>query len=156
MIEIERKFKVVSPEYKELASNSRKIIQGFLNSNKNRIVRVRLTGNEGRLTVKGKSTDDGLERFEWETIISKNDALDLLDLCEKPMIEKSRYDVFHEGKLFEVDEFYGENEGLIIAELELKSKDELFNLPSWIGEEVTGDQKYYNANLITNPYKNWK
>ncbi|WP_228852811.1 CYTH domain-containing protein [Aegicerativicinus sediminis] len=156
MIEIERKFKVVSPEYKELASNSRKIIQGFLNSNKNRIVRVRLTGNEGRLTVKGKSTDDGLERFEWETIISKNDALDLLDLCEKPMIEKSRYDVFHEGKLFEIDEFYGENEGLVIAELELKSKDELFNLPSWIGEEVTGDQKYYNANLITNPYKNWK
>lgn len=156
MIEIERKFKVKSSDYKKLAYNSKIIVQGFLNSNKNRVVRVRIVGDKGVLTVKGKSTDDGLERFEWETSISKADALDLLKLCEQPLIEKCRYEVLFQEKIFEVDEFYGENEGLIIAEIELTTKDEFIDLPEWIGEEVTGDAKFYNANLITNPYKNWK
>ena len=156
MVEIERKFKVRSSEYKDVASRFYNIKQGFLSSNKNRIVRVRMVDKTGWLTVKGKSSEDGLERFEWETELNTEDALELLKLCERPLIEKTRYEVMYEGKLFEVDEFFGDNDGLVIAELELSTKDEVFSLPQWIGEEVTGDIKYYNANLITNPYKNWK
>lgn len=155
MIEIERKFKVRSEIFKTQAKRSFFIKQGFLNSDKNRVVRVRLSDGKGWLTIKGKSSKDGMERFEWEKEISENDAEELLNICELPLIEKRRFLVEHENHIFEVDEFYGDNEGLVIAELELSNKDEKVNLPPWIGEEVTGEVNYYNANLITNPYKYW-
>jgi len=155
MQEIERKFLVKSEAYKALATKQYHIIQGFLNSHPERVVRVRLKEDKGYLTVKGKSDSSGLSRFEWETEISLEVVESLLKMCEKDLIEKIRYEVIIEGKTFEVDEFYGENQGLVIAEIELQDKLETFKRPTWLGEEVTGQTKYYNSNLITNPYKNW-
>lgn len=155
MQEIERKFLVKSDAYKALASKEYRIVQGFLNSNPERVVRVRLKGNKGFLTVKGKSDISGLSRFEWETEISPQDVENLLKICEKGIIEKTRYEVMVEGKIFEIDEFSGENKGLVIAEIELESKLETFKRPTWLGKEVTGQTKYYNSNLIANPYKQW-
>ncbi|WP_439152498.1 CYTH domain-containing protein [Winogradskyella sp.] len=156
MIEIERKFLVKSEAFKDEAFNSYTIKQGFLNSHEDRAVRVRLKNDEGILTVKGKSSDDGLTRFEWERKISKSDAEDLLQLCEKGIIDKQRYEVKIGKHIFEVDEFFGDNKGLVIAEVELRSKDEMFTIPSWLGEEITGDIKYYNSQLSKQPYKIWK
>lgn len=155
MVEIERKFLVKSEAYKTLATKQYNITQGFLNSNPERVVRVRLKENKGYLTIKGKSDSSGLSRFEWETEISLEAAENLLKICEKNLIEKTRYEVIVEGKVFEIDEFYGENQGLVIAEVELQDKLETFKRPTWLGKEVTGQAKYYNSNLITNPYKNW-
>ena len=154
-LEIERKFLVVSNDFKTKDSEHYKIIQGFLNSDPERTVRVRLQKDKGLLTVKGKSTDDGLVRFEWETEISMQDAISLLQLCEKGIIEKTRYHTMHGAHLFEVDIFHGENHGLILAEIELRSVNDIFEKPDWLGKEVTGDVKYYNSNLSKNPYKNW-
>lgn len=156
MEEIERKFLVNSDVYKNLASKKYRIVQAFLNSNPERVVRIRLKGDRGFLTVKGKSDISGLSRFEWEKEISTQDVENLLKICEKGTIEKIRYEVEVEGKTFEVDEFFGDNEGLVIAEIELESKLETFKRPVWLGEEVTGQTKYYNSNLISNPYKDWK
>jgi adenylate cyclase len=154
-IEIERKFLVKSEAFKDHAFNSYKIKQGFLNSHKERTVRVRLKKGEGILTIKGVSSDDGLKRFEWEKKISESDAQDLLRLCESGVIDKTRYEILSGKHTFEVDEFYGANKGLIIAEVELNSKDEAFIKPSWLGEEVTGDIKYYNAQLSKYPFITW-
>ena len=155
-MEIERKFLVKSEAYKALASKQYRIVQGFLNSNPERVVRVRIKEDKGFLTVKGKSDISGLTRFEWEMEISLEDAENLLKICEKGSIEKIRYEVIVEGKTFEVDEFFGNNKGLTIAEIELEDKLETFKRPSWLGEEVTGQTQYYNSNLIENPYSNWE
>ncbi|MBR9845360.1 MAG: CYTH domain-containing protein [Algicola sp.] len=156
MIEIERKFLVVSDDYKTESFSQTRIIQGFLNTNPERTVRVRLKGEQGFLTVKGKSTDNGLKRFEWEKDISKTDAKALLNLCEKGVIDKVRYEVKKGKHIFEIDEFFGDNQGLIIAELELQHENETFDSPVWLGKEVTGDAKYYNSQLSQTPYKIWK
>ncbi len=156
MIEIERKFLVTSHAFKNQAHSKTHIIQGFLNTDKARTVRVRLKGDKGVLTVKGPSTSDGLSRFEWEKDIDKTDAEALLKLCEKGVIDKIRYEIKVAKHIFEVDEFFGDNKGLIIAEVELNSKDEYFEKPDWLGEEVTGDIKYYNSQISKKPYNTWK
>lgn len=155
MTEIERKFLVKSEAFKDQAFNSYDIRQGFLNSAPERTVRIRLKNDKGFLTIKGKSSADGLSRFEWEKEIPKTDAEALLLLCEKRIIDKTRYEVKVGNHTFEVDEFYGDNQGLIIAEVELNSKTDTFEKPDWLGEEVTGDIKYYNSNLSKLPFKNW-
>ncbi len=155
MIEIERKFLVKSTEFKSNFNTKTKIVQGFLNSHKNRTVRVRLRGNCGFLTVKGKSSANGLSRFEWETKITVTEAEALLQLCENGVIEKYRYEVIVGKHTFEVDEFLGDNQGLIVAEVELTTEDEIFESPNWLGEEVTGVVKYYNSQLSLKPYLSW-
>ncbi|SHG86214.1 CYTH domain-containing protein [Winogradskyella jejuensis] len=154
-VEIERKFLIKSDAFKTEAFNSYHIKQGFLNSHPERTVRVRIKKNKGVLTVKGKSSSDGLSRFEWEKDITLDEAESLLKLCEKGIIDKTRHEVTVGSHIFEIDEFYGENEGLIIAEIELKSETETFEKPRWLGEEVTGDIKYYNSNLSKLPFKQW-
>ena len=156
MIEIERKFLVTSESYKNQAHAKIRIIQGFLNTHKERTVRVRLKDDTGFLTVKGLSSKNGLSRFEWEKEITKDDAQELLNLCEPGVIDKIRYEIKTGNHIFEVDEFFGNNEGLIIAEVELESEKETFIKPEWLGEEVTGQIKYYNSQLSKQPYKTWK
>ncbi len=156
MIEIERKFLVTSKAYKLEAQNTTRIIQGFLNTDPERTVRVRLKGLQGFITVKGKSSEDGLSRFEWEKEISETDAKALLKLCVEGVIDKVRYEIPFGNHTFEVDEFFGDNEGLIVAEVELNHTTEVFKKPVWIGEDVTGQVKYYNAQLSKEPYNTWK
>ncbi|NEV92685.1 CYTH domain-containing protein [Psychroflexus sp. YR1-1] len=155
MLEIERKFLVSSDAFKKEAFKTSFIAQGFLNSNKSRTVRIRITDDKGFLTIKGQSSDSGLSRFEWEREIPKGEAKALLELCEPGHIEKTRYYLNADPHVFEVDEFYGKNEGLIVAEVELSSEDETFQKPEWLGEEVTGDAKYYNSMLSKHPYSEW-
>jgi|TARA_B110000967_G_scaffold44736_1_gene44869 CYTH domain-containing protein len=156
MIEIERKFLVSSDAYRAEASSIITMTQGYLNSDPERSVRIRLTDQTGFITVKGKSNESGLSRFEWEKEISKTEAEALLKLCEKTIISKTRYEVVVGNHLFEVDEFSGDNKGLVMAEVELGSEDEKFSKPDWLGDEVTGDLKYYNSNLSNAPFCNWK
>lgn len=155
MIEIERKFLVTSDVYKAEAFKQSRIVQGFLNTDKERTVRVRIRGDKGFLTIKGKSSSNGLSRFEWEREISIIEAENLLKICEKGVIEKTRYEVKVGNHIFEVDEFYGDNTGLVIAEIELASETEIYEKPNWIGAEVTGDIRYYNAQLSKQPYNIW-
>ena len=155
MLEIERKFLVTSDQFKADALAKNEISQGYLNSNPERTVRVRIKGESGFITIKGKGNETGTTRFEWETEIPLSEAKPLLALCEKGVIEKMRYEVKVGKHTFEVDEFFGDNEGLIVAEIELKSEDETFEKPHWLGEEVTNDNRYYNAALSLNPFKNW-
>ena len=155
MIEIERKFLVNSDVFKDESFKNTRIIQGFLNTDENRTVRVRLKGNQGFLTVKGKSNESGLSRFEWEREISKTDAEALLELCEKGVIDKMRYEVKAKNQIFEVDEFFGDNEGLIVAEIELTDENETFIKPDWLGKEVTGNIRYYNSQLSKQPFNTW-
>lgn len=156
MIEIERKFLVASDAFKHDIKNSYRIIQGFLNTDPDRVVRVRVISDHGILTVKGLSSSDGLKRFEWEKKISKQDAEELLKLCEPGVVDKMRYEVVSGTHIYEIDEFFGDNDGLIIAEIELDHENEQFIRPDWLGEEVTGIAKYYNAQLSKYPYKSWK
>lgn len=155
MIEIERKFLVTSDVYKKQAFKNTRIIQGFLSTNKKRTVRVRLKGEQGFLTIKGQSSNDGLSRFEWEKEISKQEAKALLKLCKKGVINKVRYEVKLDNHTFEVDEFFEDNEGLVIAEVELETEQETFTKPKWLGKEVTGNPKYYNSQLSKQPFKDW-
>lgn len=155
MVEIERKFLVNSDAFKHDAMRKNKIAQGYLNSTPERTVRVRIKGEKGFLTIKGQSNETGLSRFEWEKEISIQEATELLLLCEKGIIEKTRYEIVVGLHLYEVDEFYGENEGLILAEVELQSETENFEKPSWLGEEVTTDNRYYNSYLSQHPFKSW-
>ena len=153
--EIERKFRVKG-DYKNHVIKDTKIVQGFLSTVPERTVRVRIKGDKGFLTVKGIGNESGASRFEWEKEISVEDAKDLMAICEPGVIDKTRYIVKADGDLvFEVDEFYGENEGLTVAEIELPSEDTVFTKPEWLGEEVTGEVKYYNSMLMKNPYKDW-
>ncbi|WP_028891740.1 CYTH domain-containing protein [Tenacibaculum sp. 47A_GOM-205m] len=154
-VEIERKFLVKSEAFKEISFQKNYIKQGFLNSDKERVVRVRIKDDKGFLTIKGASNASGTTRFEWEKEIDKNEAKSLFNLCEKGIIEKYRYLVKVDNHTFEVDEFLGENNGLLIAEVELKNEDENFTKPEWLGEEVTGIAKYYNSNLSKHPFIRW-
>lgn len=152
--EIEKKYLIADNSWQGLAVG-KEYCQGYLNSEKGRTVRVRIIGNRGILTIKGP-TDHGA-RLEYEYDIPIEDAREMLDLlCQKPLIEKRRYRIPFAGFTWEVDEFKGENEGLLIAEIELEYVGQEFNLPSWIGLEVTDDTRYYNANLVKNPYLGWK
>ncbi|RLC06474.1 MAG: adenylate cyclase [Deltaproteobacteria bacterium] len=152
-IEIERKFLIKDDAWRALAEGTH-YRQGYLNSTKERTVRVRTINDKGFLTIKGITT--GATRAEYEYEIPHAEATALLDdLCEKPIIEKNRYKIDFAGFVWEVDEFFGENQGLIVAEVELESEDQAFEKPEWIGEEVTGDPKYFNSNLILNPFAKW-
>jgi adenylate cyclase len=154
-LEIERKYLVRDHGYRPAASHSYRIQQGFLNDDPRRVVRVRIMGNTATLTVKSPVSD--VARREFEYTIPIDDARLLIGLvCLPPTLEKTRHIVEHGGLTWEVDEFEGENEGLVIAEVELPDTGTVPDLPSWIGEEVTGDSRYYNANLVRNPYRLWK
>ena len=146
--EIERKF-LVSGEFKSQAFAQDRIIQGYICSTQGRTVRVRIRDNKGYLTIKGASNVSGTSRYEWEQELPLAEAEELMKLCEPGVIDKTRYLVRCGKHVFEVDEFYGDNEGLIVAEVELASEDEAFEKPSFIAEEVTGDRRYYNSQLIT-------
>ncbi|HEX5742727.1 MAG TPA: CYTH domain-containing protein [Flavobacteriaceae bacterium] len=154
--EIERKFLVNNSTFKDESFKKIYIKQGFLNSDKNRTVRIRITDNKGFITIKGVSNLNGTTRFEWEKEIDIKEASQLFFLCEDGIIEKNRFYVKTTNHIFEVDVFLGDNLGLIIAEIELKNEDDFFEKPNWLGKEVTGDVKYYNSVLSKNPYKNWK
>ncbi|MFV8225422.1 CYTH domain-containing protein [Christiangramia aquimixticola] len=156
MTEIERKFLVSSETFKSQAHSKTLFIQAYLNSHPERTTRIRIAGKKAFLTIKGKTSDSGISRFEWEKEIDINDAKELLKLCEPGKIEKHRYLIDFQGKTFEVDEFHDDNEGLILAEIELEDETQDFDKPEWLAEEVTGDLKYYNSQLVSNPYKNWK
>lgn len=155
MQEIERKFLVKSEAFITESHHQNRIVQGYLNSDPERTVRVRIKGEKGFLTVKGIGNASGTTRLEWETEIPVSDAETLLPLCEKGVIDKVRYEIQKGSHTFEVDVFSGDNEGLIIAEVELQSENELFEKPDWLGSEVTGDKRYYNAFLSNNPYTLW-
>jgi CYTH domain-containing protein len=157
MQEIERKFLILdNPDFRKDALNKTRIVQGYLNSAPERTVRIRIRGDKGYLTIKGKSSSDGLTRFEWEREIPLFEAEELLKLCESGVIEKYRYEIKLGKHIFEADEFLGENEGLLLAEVELKQKNEEIEEPQWLGEEVTGNQKYYNSFLSKFPFREWQ
>ena len=155
MVEIERKFLVISDAFKSDVLRQNHISQGYLSSVPERAVRVRIKGEKGYLTIKGKTNESGLSRFEWEKEIPVAEAKELLQLCEKGVIEKIRYEIQVGRHIFEVDEFYGENKGLIMAEVELQSETETFETPIWLGEEVTNDNRYYNSYLSQHPFTSW-
>ena len=152
--EIERKF-LVKGEFKSKAFTHQRIVQGYLSSLPKRVVRIRIKGDVAYMTVKSTVSGGGLTRYEWEKEIDVADAEDMLKFCEKEIIEKTRYLVQVGAHVFEVDEFYGSNEGLFVAEVELQSEDEAFEKPEWLGLEVTHDIRYYNSMLVKNPYKKW-
>lgn len=152
--EIERKF-LVTGDFKSEAFSQSRIVQGYISSARGRTVRVRIRDEKGYLTIKGASNESGTSRYEWEKEISLEEAEELMKLCEPGIIDKTRYLVRSGQHVFEVDEFYGENDGLIVAEIELGSEEESFAKPAFIGDEVTGDVRYYNSQLMKKPYKSW-
>lgn len=152
--EIERKF-LVKGEFKNFAKKETRITQGYLSSVPERTVRVRLKGEKGFITIKGIGNESGASRYEWEKEIPTEEVKELLKICEPGVIDKTRFLVEVGEHTYEVDEFYGDNEGLTVAEVELNSEDEKFDKPEWLGEEVTGDVKYYNSMLMKNPYIKW-
>ena len=153
--EIERKF-LVAGDFKQGASESFRLIQGYISTDPDRTVRVRINGSQGFLTIKGRSSADGLSRYEWEKEIPVEEARELMELCGPGVVDKTRYLVPFEGHVFEVDEFYDSNQGLVLAEIELADEQETFRKPSWLGEEVTGDIRYYNSMLMKCPFTEWK
>ena len=153
-LEIERKFLVKGDFMPDVISSSR-IVQGYLASSPTASVRIRIYGEKGYMTVKGRMSESGMSRFEWEKEIPADEALSLLRLCAGGVIDKVRHIVPFAGHNFEVDVFGGANEGLVLAEVELSSEDEIFELPSWLGQEVTGDMRYHNSMLLKHPYKKW-
>lgn len=153
--EIERKF-LVRGEYKSQAYASSRIVQGYICSARGRTVRVRIRDTKGYLTIKGASDAAGMSRYEWERGIPLAEAEELMKLCEPGVIDKTRYLVRSGRHVFEVDEFYGDNQGLVVAEVELTSETEPFEKPAFIGREVTGDVRYYNSQLMKHPYAEWK
>ncbi|AIN73132.1 CYTH domain-containing protein [Flavobacterium psychrophilum] len=155
MIEIERKFLVSNNDFIALAVAKNRIVQGYLNSNPERTVRVRIKANKGFLTIKGKGNESGTTRLEWETEIPLIEAEKLLSICENGVIDKIRYEIPSGKHTYEVDVFAEQNNGLIIAEIELNDENESFEKPSWLAQEVTGNNKYYNAYLNNNPFGSW-
>ncbi len=153
--EIERKF-LVTGDFKSQAYGRSRIRQGYISTAGKATVRVRIRDDKGYLTIKGRANEAGLSRYEFETEIPLQDAEDLMKLCEPGVIEKTRYLVRSGRYVFEVDEFYGDNEGLVLAEVELSDEQESFEKPGFIGREVTGDRRYYNSRLRTCPYKLWR
>jgi adenylate cyclase len=152
-LEIERKYLIDLEKVGKL-ENGNRIKQGYMATNKNAVVRVRIKNNKGYLTIKGPNI--GISRLEFEYQIPLDDANEMLDkLCKKPVIDKTRYIINHDKHIWEIDIFYGDNEGLVVAEVELEDENEFINLPSWIKEEVTTDDRYFNSNLMNHPYKDW-
>ena len=154
--EIEKKFLVKKGTDISALGEAVEITQGYLSSVKERTVRVRIKGKKGFLTIKGIGNSSGASRYEFEKEISIEETKELLAICEQPILSKTRTNVKVGSHTFEVDRFLLENEGLIVAEVELADENEAFEKPQWLGEEVTGDVKYYNSMLLKNPYKNWK
>jgi CYTH domain-containing protein len=152
--EIERKF-LVTGEFIETVISSHEIAQGYISNDPARSVRVRLVDKKGYLNIKGETTSGGISRFEWEKEISHEDAIILLGLCKGYIIEKTRHIVDFKGHIFEIDQFHGENEGLLVAEIELGTEDEHFEKPEWLGNEVSHDVKYYNSELSVTPFSHW-
>jgi adenylate cyclase len=153
-IEIERKFLLANDDWRGLGQPT-PMRQGYLAADPVRTVRVRIEGERAVITIKSKSV--GISRGEWEYEIPVSDASELLQgLCETPLVEKTRHRIEHAGHIWEVDEFHGDNAGLVVAEIELDAEDEAFEIPAWIGREVTGDKRYYNSSLIRLPYSKWK
>lgn len=155
MIETERKFLVNSNEFLKLFKTQNRIVQGYLSSVPERTVRIRIKGEKGYLTIKGKSNESGLSRMEWEKEIDVNEAELLLQICESGVIDKIRYEIEVGKHIIEVDVFEGENKGLILAEIELQAENESFEKPEWLDTEVTGDKRYYNAYLSKKPFTSW-
>ena len=152
--EIERKF-LVKGDFKPFVSKQTRIVQGYLSSVPERTVRVRIKGDKGFITIKGIGNDSGASRFEWEKELPVNEIEDLLKISEPGVIDKTRYLIKAGLHTYEVDEFHGDNQGLVLAEIELGSETEAFEKPVWLGEEVTGDTRYYNSMLMKNPYTRW-
>lgn len=155
-LEIERKFLIKNDAFKKESFQKKIIKQGYLNSDKNRTVRIRISDHQGFITVKGVSNASGTTRFEWEKEIGQEEAAQLLTICEPNIIEKTRFLVEFGTHIFEIDEFFGANKGLFIAEIELNSENEAFEKPTWLGEEVTGNAKYYNSYLSKFPFSTWR
>ena len=155
-LEIERKFLVLDDSYKHEAFSKSHILQGYICSGRGRTVRIRIRDDRAYITIKGPSLDGGLSRYEFEQGIPLDDARQLMKLCEPGTIDKTRWLVKSGRHTFEVDEFFGDNEGLVMAEVELAYEDEPYEKPDFIGKEVTGDRRYYNGHLRSNPYKMWK
>ncbi len=155
MVEIERKFLVLSNDFINEAFTQKRIVQAYLSSNPDRTVRIRIKGDKGFITIKGKSNANGTTRLEWEREISLMEAETLLSICESGTIDKIRYEIKVGNHVYEVDIFSGENEGLVMAEIELESEAETFEKPHWLGEEVTNDERYYNAYLSKKPFITW-
>jgi adenylate cyclase len=154
-LEIERKF-LVRGDFKQYAYAHEEIVQGYLSSVPERTVRIRIKGDKAYITIKGAGDESGISRYEWEKEIPGEEARELIKLCEPGIIDKVRYYIKNGIRKFEVDEFHGENEGLIMAEIELADKEEGFDRPDWLGAEVTGDSRYYNSSLVKYPYSEWK
>ena len=154
-MEIERKFLVKNNAFADKAFRQRRIVQGYICSDAERSVRVRICEDEAFLTIKSATNERGWSRYEFEQPAPMNDAEELIRLCLPGLIEKVRYYVEFDGHTWEVDVFHGENEGLIVAEIELVSEEETFTLPDWVGQEVSGDPKYYNSMLAKHPYTKW-
>ena len=153
--EVEKKFLVTSTDFKTSAFKQTHIKQGYLSSVPERTVRIRIKGNAGYITIKGIGNNSGASRYEWEKEIPLMEAEELMKICEPGIIDKTRYEVKVGKHTFEIDEFYGENQGLIVAEIELKNENDHFEKPDWLGAEVTGDAKYYNAMLMKKPFSKW-
>ncbi len=151
MVETERKFLLTSDHWRQLPSRKSHIVQGYLSTDPHRTVRVRIRGESGTITIKGKSSASGMSRFEWETEVSLHDARSLMQLCTG-IVDKFRYEIPFGTHVFEVDEFMGNHLGLVMAEIELRSETDEFERPHWLGEEVTGDPRYYNSWLSANPW----
>lgn len=151
-VEIERKFLLAGDGWRALGT-AVPMRQGYLSSDKARVVRVRIEGDHAYITIKGKSS--GVTRGEWEYPVPVADAEELLALCEQPLVEKVRRRIEYQGHTWEVDEFFGVNQGLVVAEIELKAEDEAFAKPGWIGEDVTDDPRYYNSSLVKKPFTAW-
>ena len=156
MNEIERKFLVTSNSFLSESTTSYRIVQGYLNTDPERTVRIRIKGTKGYITIKGKGNASGTTRFEWEKEIALSEAEQLLLLCEEGVIDKIRHEIPLGNHCFEVDVFAGVNDGLIVAEVELQTENESFERPDWMGEEVTGQERYYNAYLSATPFKDWQ
>jgi adenylate cyclase len=152
-LEIERKFLVAGEGWRQPAERQTRFSQGYLSRDPARTVRVRTAGERAFLTIKGKTVGATRDEFEYE--IPVDEAQALLALCEGPLIDKRRHLCEFQGRTWEVDEFFGDNAGLVVAEIELASEDEAFERPAWLGAEVTGDARYYNANLAAQPYRAW-
>ncbi|MCZ2101227.1 MAG: CYTH domain-containing protein [Chitinophagales bacterium] len=155
LYEIERKYLVKNNDFEGLASKQYAILQGYICNSEANTVRIRKKGDQAFITIKGASSADGLIRPEWEQMLDTNSFEMLWQLCLPGKIEKTRYEVQHGNHCLEVDVFHGDNEGLIVAEIELKAADEVVEMPDWVGEEVTGIAKYYNSQLAVCPYKDW-
>ena len=153
--EIERKFLVTSHEFKSQSFKHTRIIQAYISKIPDRTVRLRIKGETAYITIKGKASDNGTTRYEWEKEIPVNEANELLRICEPGNIDKTRYEVKAGRYTFEIDEFHGDNLGLIVAEIELLNETDEFEKPTWLGEEVTGNRKYYNSELSKNPFTKW-